>query len=129
MSKLTVKDGVIRVGVTCNHITFMTPPPLHQPSDHDHDDQHHDHDYYDQHHVSPGGGGGGESVDRVVVVGGRVAAGGVAEYVRDHLSGASLDLCCVIIINNDGGTDQLGWLAVGCIGTRWKKVLVRTGLV
>ena len=118
MSKLTVKDGVIRVGVTCNHITFMTPPPLHQPSDHDHDDQH---------HVLPGGGGGGESVDRVV--GGRVATGGVAEYVRDHLSGASLDLCCVIIINNDGGTDQLGWLAVGCIVSSWKKVLLRKVIV
>ena len=39
-------------------------------------------------------GGGGESVDRVVVMGGRVATGGVAEYVRDHLSGTSLDLWC-----------------------------------
>ena len=57
----------------------------HQPSDHDHDVQH---------HVLPGGGGGGESVDRVVVVGGRVATGGVAEYVRDHLSGTSLDPWC-----------------------------------
>ena len=88
-----------------------------------------DRDHYDQHQVSPGGGGGGETVDRVVVVGGRVATGGVAEYVRDHLSGASLDLCCMIIINNDGGTDQLGWLAVGCIGSSWKKVLVRKVLV
>ena len=55
----------------------------HQPSDHDHDVQH---------HVLPGGGGGGESVDRLVVVGGRVATGGVAEYVGDHLRGTSLDL-------------------------------------
>ena len=76
-----------------------------EEDDHDHDDQHSDHDQCDQHHVLPGGGGGGESVDRVVVVGGRVATGGVAEYVGDHLSGASLDLCCVIIINNDGGDD------------------------
>ena len=42
----------------------------------------------------PCGGGGGEPVDRVVVVGGRVATGGVAEYVGDHLSGTSLDLRC-----------------------------------
>ena len=64
-----------------------------------------DHDHDDQHHVLPGGGGGGKSVDRVVVVGGRVATGRVAEYVRDHLSGTSLDLCCVTIINNDAGGD------------------------